>query len=255
MTLPIAQSMLVAWLLCGVRVLGWMLVAPPLSTSSVPIRVRVSLSAAIGLLVAPAAAAHLPGTSLGEFAAALLWQVVVGAALGFGTRLIYAAVESAGSLIDLFGGFSLSTAFDPLLLNQGTIVGRFFQLLATTLLFVTQGHVVLLGGFVRSFQAVPLDTGLGLGPLSAELTSRFTGMFLAALQISGPLVVVLFLADAAMGVVNRVAPQMNVFQLSFPLKIMLTLLLVGFVMLTLPEALARLVDQSVTFLFTVLGLG
>ncbi len=141
---------------------------------------------------------------------------------------MFAAVEAAGSLIDLFGGFSLSFALDPLSQNNTSIFGRFYGLMATTLIFASQAHLLIIAGFLRSFTTLPLDAQ----PVDVE-AERAPGrhadvsMFVAALQIAGPLIVVLFIADIAMGLLNRIAPQLNVFSLSFPLKILLTLGLVG----------------------------
>ena len=80
-------------------------------------------------------------------------------------------------------------------------------------------------------------------------------MFLAAVQIAGPLLVVLFLADVGLGLLTRVAPALNAFVLGFPLKILLTLLLVPFVMLALPGLVERLADDSVLSFGRLLGVG
>ena len=76
--------------------------------------------------------------------------------MGFVTYLLFAAVAAAGSLIDVFGGFSLAQGFDPLSMNMNTVFGKFHQLLATMLLFATGGHLLVIGGLLKTFDVLPL---------------------------------------------------------------------------------------------------
>ncbi len=111
----------------------------------------------------------MPATDIASLSGALLENVIIGAALGFGTRLLFSAVESAGSLIDLFGGFSLAFALDPFNNNNNSVFGRFYALLTTTLLFASQAHQVVIAGFLRTFQTLPLTGHLDLARLDAQL--------------------------------------------------------------------------------------
>ena len=89
--------------------------------------------------------------SSARWSAARCEQLFIGAALGFLTRLLFSAVEAAGSLIDLSGGFSLAFAYDPLSATNTSVFGRFYGVLATTLIFATNAHLVILQGFLRTF--------------------------------------------------------------------------------------------------------
>ena len=133
-------------------------------------------------------------------------QVVVGAALGFLTALFFAAVQAAGSIIDLFGGFSVAFAFDPFAMTGTSVFGRFYNIMATALLFATDGYGMILRGFTNSYQALPLDGMFSWETLANLLTDGIGQMFVAALQIAGPLVAVLFCTDVALGLLTRVAP-------------------------------------------------
>jgi flagellar biosynthetic protein FliR len=252
-TLSLNEATLVALLLCVARISAWVLIAPPFATSGLPRAIKPVLAIALALAVTPVAAAHTPSAEVAPLAGALLGNVVIGAGLGFGTRLVFAAVESAGSLIDLFGGFSLAFALDPLSQNNNSVFGRFYTLLTSTLLFATQAHLLVIAGFLRSFQVVPLDGGVSMARLSSQLIPGLTQMFVAALQIAGPLIIVLVLADLAMGLLNRIAPQLNVYSLSFPLKIMLTLALVGLGFTLLPQTINELAQRTVGLVEAVTG--
>jgi flagellar biosynthetic protein FliR len=250
-TVQFDQAWLIALLLASTRVLAWMVVAPPIATGGVPHTVKVVLSVGLGLAVVPLVRSHVPAPEVAPMAGALLTQVVVGAALGFLTRLVFAAVESAGGLLDLFGGFALSAAYDPLSTTMTSIFGRFYALLCTTLIFATDAHLVIFQGFLRTFTAVPLDGHVSLGHIDATIAHAMTALFVAALQIAGPLLVVLFVADVALGVLNRISPQLNAFSLSFPLKIGLTLLLAGLGFTLMPRIVVELADHATELVTSV----
>lgn len=252
MTFSADSATLVALLLVSARILAWSVVAPPLATAGLPLVVKTVLSVGLALPMLPAARGHVPPFDAASVGGSVVVQVVIGAALGFLTRLVFSAVESAGSLLDVFGGFALAAAYDPLTTTTTSIFGRFYGMLCTTLLFVTNLHLIIFQGFLRSFGAVPLDAGIDLGRLGHALTTSLTDMFVAALQIAGPLLVVLFIADIALGVLNRIAPQLNAFSMSFPVKIGLTMLLVGFGFLLMPDTVAQLADRATTMIGSVL---
>ena len=240
-------------LLVSTRILAWSLLAPPLATAGLPMAVKTVLSVGLGLAVLPTVKGHLPPLDAADVGGAVVIQLGTGAALGLLTSLVFSAVQAAGSLVDVFGGFTLSAAYDPLSTTTTSIFGRFYGMLCTTLIFVTDLHLVIFQGFLRTFTAIPLDAGVSLSRLGHALTGSLSAMFVATLQIAGPLIVVLFIADLALGVLNRIAPQLNAFSLSFPIKISLTLLLVGSSFLLMPATIAHLTDQATSMITSVTG--
>jgi flagellar biosynthetic protein FliR len=110
---------------------------------------------------------------------------------------------------------------------------------------------VILQGFLRTFGSLPLDGSMSLAHLDTELVHGLTAMFVAALQIAAPLIAVLFLADVALGLLSRISPQLNVFQVSFPLKIMLTLGLVGLGFSTMPRIVTELGSSAATLMIRI----
>jgi flagellar biosynthesis protein FliR len=253
MQFQVDEAWLIALLLASTRVLAWSVAAPPIATGGVPHSIKVVLSVGLGLAVVPLVKGHVPAPEVAPMAGALLEQVVIGGALGFLTRLVFSAVESAGGLLDLFGGFALSAAYDPLSTTMTSIFGRFYALLCTTLIFVTDAHLVIFQGFLRTFVAIPLDGHLSMAHLDVTVAHAVTGLFVSALQIAGPLLVVLFVADVALGVLNRISPQLNAFALSFPLKIGLTLLLVGLGFTLMPQVVTQLAGHATSLVTSVTG--
>ena len=180
------------------------------------------------------------------------WSCVIGLVLGFLVLVVFSAVQSAGSLIDLFGGFQMAQAFDPQSMVNGAQFTRLFQMAALALLFASDGYQLVIAGLIRTFDALPLGGGIDLAQPVQAMIAAVIQMFLAAVQIAGPLLVVLFLADVGLGLLTRVAPALNAFALGFPLKILLTLTLAGFMFLALPRIVSSLAGQAVK---AVLGVG
>jgi flagellar biosynthetic protein FliR len=240
-----------AVMLAGVRMVAFILIAPPFSTNAFPLRIKGILALGLALAVSPIVTPGYVSPDTGGFVIALVLEFVVGAVLGFLVMLVFAAVQSAGNLIDLFGGFTLAQGFDPQLQINGAQFTRLFQMAGLALLFASGGYQLIIGGLARTFSAVPIGGGMDLAaPL--EAITRATGeMLLAALQIAGPLVVVLFLADAGLGLLTRVAPALNAFALGFPIKILLTLLLVPLLFVALPEIVGSVTESAVSQMMRV----
>ncbi|WP_024286279.1 flagellar biosynthetic protein FliR [Cellulomonas sp. KRMCY2] len=250
LTIPLATLEVV--MLAAVRIAAFLVIAPPFSHRGIPGTVKAMLAMGLGLAAAPraaAAAGPTVGTSIASgtatFVGDMLLQVLIGTALGFLVAMVFAAVQSAGNLIDLFGGFQLSQAFDPMSQTNGAQFSRLYQMTAIVLLFASDGYQLVIAGLVRSFDALPLGTPLNLAALGHAATEGLTNLFLAALQVAGPLIVVLFLADVGLGLLTRVAPALNAFALGFPLKILLTLSLGVTAYLALPQIVSTLTDTAV----------
>jgi flagellar biosynthetic protein FliR len=242
-TVTADPGLLIGFLLALVRASAWLLIVPPFATRSIPAMVKIGLAAAIALPVAGKLAPETNIVDLGPLLAAIVLQIGIGISLGFVVYMLFAAVQAAGELIDLFGGFTVAPAFDPLSNAQSSTFGRFYQLLATTLLFVINGHILLLRGFMTSFDAID-GTSPQLGDLSGNLTHSIGLFFIAAIEIAAPLLAALFLAEVALGLLSRAAPQMNVFLIGFPFKILLTLLLGGLALPLLPGSIESLLGQA-----------
>lgn len=239
-------------MLAAVRVTAFLVIAPPFAHAGIPAQVKAMLGVGLALAVAPIVSAGYAPLDTGPFLLALVMQLLIGLFLGFLVMIAFSAVQSAGSLIDLFGGFQLAQAFDPQSMVNGAQFTRLFHMAAVALLFSTDGYQLIIGGLMRTFTAVPLD--MTMAPPSVDvLATAFTQLFLASVQIAGPMIIVLFLADVGLGLLTRVAPAINAFALGFPLKILITVMFGGVVFLALPRVVASLTEQAVDAMMGVAG--
>jgi flagellar biosynthetic protein FliR len=254
MPIDLPATTLLAVLLAAMRAGAWLAIAPPFNNKAIPVPAKALLSVAVALPVVAGHGLTVPALDTSSVVSAMVLQLLVGAGLGFLCNLLFVAVQAAGDIIDVFGGFSLSFAFDPLSQQGNAVFGKAFQMISSTLLMVSGGYLIVLQGFLRSYEAVPLDGGLDLPTLERVLTGGLGTLLTSALQIAAPLLAVLFLADVALGLLTRVAPQLNAFSLGFPFKILLTLLLIGGTLAALPQVTSGLADTIGSTLVRMVGL-
>jgi flagellar biosynthesis protein FliR len=241
-TISLATEPVLAYLLASLRIVSWLFLVPPFAGRTVPAPAKVVLSIGLSFAIAPSVVAAGVPTGQLQLLVIAFTQVLIGLSLGFVTQLILGAIAAAGSLIDVFGGFALAQAFDPLSMQMNTVFGKFHQLLATMLLFTSGGHLVIIGGLLKTFEFLPLGESPRFDGTPEMLITAFSMFFMTAVQIALPMIAVLFIADLGLALLTKVAPQMNALNVMFPAKIGLTLLLVGMSFPVLPEATQRLVE-------------
>ena len=255
MTVSVAGEPLLAFLLASVRIVAWLAVVPPFSSRSVPSMGKVVLSLGLAFAAAPSLEDTTIATDTWGLLTTVFIQAGIGLAMGFVTSLLFGAVAAAGSLVDVFGGFSLAQGFDPLGMNGSTIFGTFHSMLATALLFVSGGYLLVVGGLLKTFAVLPIGATPDLSGAPEVLTTAFVMFFVTAVQIALPLVAVLFIADLGLALLTKVAPQLNTLSVMFPAKIGLTLLLVGLSFTLLPDVLRNVVDLALEAMSSLAGGG
>ena len=214
------------------RVVALFSALPVLAQRTVPARVRIGLA----FFVALCAQASLPPVApiaLDSSAAvlAVLQQVLIGVSLGFAVRIVFAAVEFAGELVGLQMGMNFATFFNPMSGGEQTAVSRFYGVTIAWLFIVMGGHLLVVAAVAQSFVAFPVG-GDPFAFLRAVEPQRWGAeIFSLGLWIALPLVAMLLFANLVLGVISRVAQQMNVFAIGFPVT--LGVGLVG-VVVTLP---------------------
>ncbi len=250
--LTFTEAQVLAWvtpiLWPFLRVLALFGAMPVLAQRAVPMRLRVALAFLIAFC-AQATLPPMPVIALDSPAAflAVLQQVLVGVSLGFAVRIVFAAIELAGEIIGLQMGLNFAGFFDPATGSQTTAVSRFFGVSVSWLFIVINGHLMLIAAVVQSFQAFPV----GPEPFAflRSLQPQVWGaeIFRLGLWIALPLTGMLLFTNLVLGIISRVAQQMNIFAIGFPITLAVGLM--G-VLLTLPMmqvpftmALERMLSQ------------
>jgi flagellar biosynthetic protein FliR len=204
---------------------------PLLDMRSVPPLWRVALAFSFAAALAPGIAKSLPAPAV-----TLSWPVlvmeavrslVVGALLGFTINLVFTAVRYAGSIVGMQIGFAIVNSYDPMSNSQVSVISQLYYLLAVLLFFTTGAHQILVASMFQSCIAVPpFVSGDPLGG-AWYLVREFGTVFTLGLKIAAPVVIVLLLVSASMGVIVKTVPQLNVLVVGFPIKIGVGLITVG----------------------------
>lgn len=241
------------FLLLLVRLGGLMVSAPVLGHRAIPLPHRAGLALLLALVVTPAVTPVPAATGPLALALAVAGELLAGLAIGFVASLVLAAVHGAAEVVAIQMGLGVAATYDPSLGQQSTPLARLEEYLALLLLLATNGHHVLIQAVAASFRR--LEPGaLALATVHPGVLAGLGGkVFRASLELAAPVIGVLFVVNFALGLLTRVAPQMNVFSVGLPVAVA-----AGFVALleTVPYGIAvvtRLLGELGTDLSTVLA--
>lgn len=210
------------------RVSGVFLIAPIFSSTNVPMIFRIGLSFFLSLVVAPFVSVAAFDYSTLQFVFILLKEVLIGYAIGYIIYLFFSAYYIAGQIMDMQVGFGMVNVFDPLSNIQVPILGNLFYIMTILFFFIFNGHHKLIEALVYSFQSIPTGTWIGQANALGLIVNTFANIFAIGFKIGLPIIAALFITDIILGILARTVPQMNVFVVGMPAK-----LLAGFLLLTI----------------------
>jgi flagellar biosynthetic protein FliR len=215
-------------LLVGLRVAPLFVMAPVLGSARAPNLVRALLVVALAAAVVSASGAALPAVpaSLGELVLLGAGELAVGAALAFGLAAAFAAFLFAGRLLDVQFGFGIASLIDPLSRAPAPLLGTALNLAAVSVFFAADGHHLLIRALALSLEQFPPGSPIGELRLSA-VAAQFGVMFVFGLALAAPALLAVLLLDLGFALASRTMPQMNVFIISIPFKIVLGLVVLA----------------------------
>lgn len=238
-----------AFALATIRATVFLVFCPPFNNRALTGRVKAMLGAAMGLGCMTRVE---PVFHSDTFIFEVVIQGFIGFSMALMVRVMITALQMAGSMIDLEGGFAMAQTFDPLTLNNQATFGRIYEISTLTMLFATNAYQLLILGLARSFTALPVGMMFDINNYAERLVFRFGELMVSALEIAGPLLLVLVLTDMGLGLLTKVAPAMNAFTLGFPMKILMTIFLVPTLMVVVPQLVTKIVDQALQSLSGVM---
>lgn len=221
----VTEAQLLAWLnpllWPFVRTLALLSGLPIFSQRNMPMRARVGLALFIALAMQPSLPEMpvLPLDSIGMLVLLIAQQLLIGLAMGFAVRLVFASLEFAGELIGLQMGLNFAGFFDPATGSQGTSSARFFGSLVAFLFVAINGHLLLINALAQSFVAFPVGEEPFHFLRAAQPQVWGAEIFRIGLWIALPLITMLLFVNIVLGVISRVAPQISVFSIGFPITV------------------------------------
>ena len=177
----------------------------------------------------------------------LLKEFLVGYVLGYVMELFLFVITHAGTIIDFHMGLSMSMVYDPQTNAQIAMTGNVYQIFYTLIFFAVDGHLVLLRTLLRSGELVPYGEVVFTQGLAMAVLDLFRGCIVLAVRFAFPIIAIEFLVEVGVGIMMKIAPQVNVFVINIQIKIaigFLTLLLLVSPMKSWLEELMHQMLQS-----------
>ncbi|MEX3935570.1 flagellar biosynthetic protein FliR [Paraburkholderia phymatum] len=237
---------LTAFLWPFVRILALMATAPAFGEKSLPTRVKIGLAAFVTIIVAPTLGA-MPQVTV--FSAQGIWiivnQFLIGAALGFTMQMVFAAVEAAGNFMGMSMGLGFATFFDPHATGSTDVMSRFVNMIALLTFLALDGHLQMLSALLQTFQSLPVAANVLGANGWRVLVGWGSTVISAGLLLSLPVVTALLITNLALGILNRAAPQIGVFQVGLPVTVITGLLLIQLMLPNMMPFFSRLFDSGI----------
>lgn len=228
------------------RILGLIIAAPVFGNAAVPVSQKVALGVLLATIMAPAIPA-IPAAdpmSLAGFLI-LVQEMLIGLAMGFSMRLVFAAIEFAGEVSSMTMGLGFATFFDPSSAGRTSAISQLMSLVATMAFLAVNAHLVMLSALAESFVTLPISaTPISLGaPL--EMVKYGSRIFSAGLQLALPIIAALLITNVALGILTRAAPQLNLFGIGFPITLGVGFLTISLAMPYLGAPMLNLINQGI----------
>ena len=207
-----------------VRVSAALMLMPGFSEPYIFSRSRLLFALLVSIVLAAPITPHLPELppQPGQLTLLIGREAFLGLFIGAATRIIFATLHIAGSTIAIQSGLATASVFDPNQSTQGTLPGNFLTTVAMVLLFVTDGHHMLLRGLAGSYAQLSASALLPIGDMAGFVTQTVQKGFNLGVQLAAPLLLVGLLTNLAMGVLNRLMPSFQVFFIALPLQLLLS---------------------------------
>ncbi len=210
------------------RISGILVAAPVFSSRNIPVQLKAGMiiffSAIVFMVKAPRMGAT--PTDLVPFVLLLASELVIGLILGFASTMIFSVIYIAGQEIDMHIGFAMVNVVDPLSGTQVPIVGTFKYLIAILVYLATSSYNYLFSALFHSYDVIPLLGFSANKSITEYIIVMFGNVLALSAKLAIPIVGALLVAEVALGIIARTVPQMNVFLVGIPAKIVIGLVLI-----------------------------
>jgi flagellar biosynthetic protein FliR len=224
----IGEQHVVSFFLALARIGPLFVVAPLFSSKMIPLRARGVAAVALAVGLSPVALkdAKVPTDAM-SIAGLVGKEALVGFAFAFAVSVLFAAVSVAGSFLDTLIGFSYGGLVDPVNGNQSSVLAQLYTLVGVMIFIAIGGDTWMIQGLAKTYDLVGITEMPSIGAMVGGAQHTFATIFVSAVELAAPVLIALIITDAGFGVVSRVMPQLNVFAVGFPAKILVGFLIVA----------------------------
>jgi flagellar biosynthetic protein FliR len=226
MTISVAQAQL--FFLAFTRIMAIIIHVPVFGGQNIPTQVRIGLGFALAVVLIPWVPLSPDAAAIGSWAygVSIAKEILIGTLIGFSADLAFGAIQMAGSAMGMGSGFESSRIFNPALGEAGSAFDQIFVITATMIFLTIDGHHLVLIAMKNTFDILPLNGSLPFNGLEAIM--KTTSMFIATgIHMALPVMAALVLTDLTLGLLARVAPQVQVYFLGLPVKVVMAMVALG----------------------------
>lgn len=253
--ISVSSQVLQAWIIGLLwpltRVLGVIAASPIFSHGSIPNRVKLGLGIMLTLIIVPTLP-PLPQFEIFSFQGLLILmqQLIIGVAIGFSMRMVFSAVELAGQLISMSMGLGFATFFDPQTQGQTAAINQFLMLLSMLIFLSIDGHLIIVSALANSFVTMPIVLeGGSINPMKIAQWGEM--IFSAGLLLALPAVTALLITNMALGILNKTAPQLNLFGIGFPVTLSIGFIVLALSLPAMLKPITNFIEHGVNNMFQV----
>jgi flagellar biosynthetic protein FliR len=225
------------FLLILVRISAFVYIAPIFGHSAVQSRVKIGLSFFVALLlynIVPHP--ELAYESVIGYAVVVVKETITGLLIGFVANICSSIITFAGNIIDMDIGLSMATEFNPDMSTEVTITGDFYYYLVMLLLIVSDMHTYVLRAACDSFYLIPVGGAeFDMDNLLVTITKYMTDLCVIAFRIFLPVFACIMVLNCILGIMAKVAPQMNMFAVGVQLKVLVGLTVIFLTIFLVPN--------------------
>jgi flagellar biosynthetic protein FliR len=200
------------------RVGGVVLAAPVFSAKMLSVMLKTSIVVVLSWLLHPMALGAVGG-EVRLTTGHVLTEMLIGLAMGLGAAVLIGAAEAMGDLLAVHIGLSGASSLDPLTNISVPVLGQFANLFAVTLMLSVDGHLVMLGALAKSLQMIPVGSDPNLAAGASAMVAMGSSLFVIGLRFAAPVLATVLLANVALAILTRAAPQLNILSIAFPIQI------------------------------------
>ena len=248
-------SWVVQLLLILTRMSALFVLSPLLGRQSIPAAAKVGMALLTSFILInfnPPPPVY-PYAELFSLAGAVFSELIVGLVMGFITILFFNVVYAAGHIIDMQIGFAMAQVFDPVSSSQVPVAGSLLNLVMVLCFILSDGITRLIEVLARSFAQIPVGGGIFRVELVPLVTETFSRCFVLSLNIAMPVLAAALLSEVALGIVVRTAPQMNIFVIGIPIKMIIGLFMLFLTVPALVAATGSIFEQMFGIIDSMFG--
>jgi flagellar biosynthetic protein FliR len=240
-------------LLIFLRVAAIVFSAPVLDTATIPVLFKAGLAFAVSILLLPVvdALVTVKGLSLMTFVIGVFSEIAIGVTIGLSVKLLFTGIQLAGQIVGFQMGVAMANVVDPASSSQIPILAQLYNLTAMLVFLAINAHHMFFTALVDSYRVLP-PLSITISPQLVDMMMRLAAnMFVVAIKVGAPLIAVMLVVSVGLGLVARTVPQMHIFIVAMPLKIVIGLV---FMMIVAPYLTAYLIDMFASYRVTLIDL-